>query len=361
MTTNLKIAAVLVILITTLACAFVQDLVFPPSPTATHIPPSPTEETLSPTEDPAPTAEPIDDPEPIDCQDDECLNACLDRLDEVLEISSPDPIGNSIYEAQGANFNLVIYQIDGNEIGKPAVLYVPSEYHKYQEDTAAHLRIWKFYAAIIPPELRRYVNEFVMYTDGMGSSYAWVRPSLRDNGYWQVGFDLLDSDYPLYLADSLVHETAHVLTLNRSQIPAEEDKYYYYDEKEGIFRGCEQFAVDGGCSLPDSYINLFYERFWEDSYAEWWAIEQEAQSAVTPDEYYEIMESFYDQHDAWFINTYAATDIVEDMAESFSFFVLNPKPAGEAIYDQKVAFYYEFPELVEYRRQIIAGLCAYVK
>jgi hypothetical protein len=353
MTTDMKIGAVLAILVTTLACAFVQDLIFPPTSTPQVLP--------SPRDVPASTPEPVDYPEPIDCRDDECLNACLDRLDEVLESSSPDPIGNSIYEAQGANFNLVIYPIEGEEIGKPTVLYVPSEYHKYQEDTASHMRIWKFYAAIIPPELRQYVNEFIIYTDGVGSSFAWVRPSLRDDGFWQVGFDLLDSDYPLYLADSLVHETAHVLTLNSSQVPAEEDKYYYYDEKEGIFRGCEQFAVAGGCSLPDSYINLFYQRFWENSYAEWWAVEQEAQNAVTSDEYYKVLAGFYDQHEDWFINTYAASDLAEDMAESFSFFILNPKPTGETIYDQKVAFYYEFPELVEYRRQIIAGLCSYVK
>lgn len=365
MTTNIKIGTVLLILITTLACAFVQDVVSPPSPTPDIPPsplPSPTAKPTLPTEVIVPSAEPIHNPAPIDCSDDDCLNACLDRLNEVLEASPLDPIGNSIYEEQDTNFNLVIYKVSGDEITDPAVLYVPSEYHKYQEDTASHLRIWKFYVAMIPPELREYVNEFVIYTDGAEKdSSAWVRPSLRDEAYWQVGIDLLDSNYPPFLADALVHETAHLLTLNTSQIPYEQDKYYYYDEKEGFFRGCEQYGVDGGCSLPDSYINLFYQRFWKESYAEWWEIAQEAQHAETDDEYFEIMEEFYDKHNDWFVSSYAATNLKEDMAESFAFFVLNPKPSGNSIYEQKVAFYYDFPELVEYRQQIIEGLCSYLR
>jgi hypothetical protein len=359
MSTNIKIRLALLTLAATIACTFVQNMIFPPSPTPEL--PAPTKSSAAPLETSLPEAKPILHPEPITCSDDDCLNACLDRLDEVLATSSFDPIGNSIYEEQDADFNLVIYKINGDEITKPAVLYVPSEYHKYQEDTDSHLRIWNFYVAIIPSELRAFVNEFVIYTDGYGNSYAWVAPSLRDEGYWRVGFDLLDSDYPPYLADSLVHETAHVLTLNTSQVPFEQDKYYYYDEKEGFFRGCEQYAVDGGCSLPDSYINLFYQRFWKDSYAEWWEIEQEAQAAETPDEYYEVMERFYDEHSDWFINSYAATDIVEDMAESFAFFALNPQPSGDAIYEQKIAFYYDFPELVEYRQQVIEGVCSYIR
>src|SRR6266540_2227811 len=129
MTTNKKIYVIPFILFITMACAFVQNMVFSPSPTA------------------APTSESINNPEPISCTSDDCLNACLDRLDKVLETRPFAPIGNSIYEEQGANFDLVIYKVDGDEIIEPTILYVPSEYRKYQDDTASHLRIWKFYVA----------------------------------------------------------------------------------------------------------------------------------------------------------------------------------------------------------------------
>src|ERR1044071_658478 len=135
MKTSLKLCSSLLILIVTLACAFVQNMVLPP----------------------AQTLEPIDTPQPIPCTNDDCLDTCLDRLDKVLETSPFAPIGNSIYEEQGANFNLVIYKVKGDEILEPTVLYVPDEYRKYQEDTASHLRIWDFYVAIIPAELRKSV------------------------------------------------------------------------------------------------------------------------------------------------------------------------------------------------------------
>ena len=350
MKTSIKISVSLFVLAATMACAFVQNMIFPPSPES-----QPSVQGTSP----APHA--IGTVEPILCTDDTCLQACLDRLDEVLQTRPFDAIGNSIYEEQGADFNLVIYKVEGNELVDPAVLYVPAEYHKYQEDKASHLRIWEFYVAMIPPELRTFVNEFVIYTDGFGGdSVAWVRPSSRDVEFWQVGIDLLDSDYPVYLADTLVHETAHVLTLNTDQLAFEELEYHYYDEKQDNFMQCDQLAVDGACSLPNSYINLFYQKFWKESYREWWELQQEALNAESDDEYYQVMEQFYERHEDWFITSYAATDIKEDMAESFAFFALSPKPLGRSVYEQKVAFFYEFSELVEYRQQIIQGLCSYI-
>jgi hypothetical protein len=147
------------------------------------------------------------------------------------------------------------------------------------------------------------------------------------------------------------------LTLNTSQIPAGED-YYPYDEKQAKFLYCDQYAGGGACSLPDSYVNLFYERFWKDSYQEWLATRQAALEAGTFDEF---AAAFYDKHNDWFVTSYAATDLEEDIAESFTYFALHPKPSGNSMYEQKVSFFYGFPELVEYRQQIIEGLCSYIR
>jgi hypothetical protein len=106
---------------------------------------------------------------------------------------------------------------------------------------------------------------------------------------------------------------------------------------------------------------LFYQKFWKDTYTEWWNIHEEAVRTDSDDEYWQIMDQFYEQHSELFLNDYAATNIKEDLAESFSYFVLNGRPTGDSIPEQKVAFYYEFRELVEYRRQIIEGLCSYLR
>lgn len=344
------------------ACAFVWNIAFPQPTVAPSLTPLPTTAipTAIPTPLATPTLEPIDVPEPITCTDDDCLNACLDRLEEVLETNPFDSVENSIYEEQNTDFNLVIYKVNGDQISDPSILYVPPDFHKYQEDTTAHMRIWNFYVAIIPPELRKMVHEFVIFTDGGGDGAgAWVTQSIRDPDKWQVGFDLLDSDAPLYLADALIHESGHLLTLNTRQMPFDDLHYYSYDEEKRAFLGCSQYADDSACSLPDSYINLFYEKFWKDIYPAWSEVELDAQNAESFEEYLSIMEQFYDDHEELFLNSYAATNIHEDMAESFSYFVLNLKPIGNSIPAQKVKFYYEFPELIEYRRQIIEGLCSY--
>lgn len=54
-----------------------------------------------------------------------------------------------------------------------------------------------------------------------------------------------------------------------------------------------------------------------------------------------------------------ATSPVEDMAESWTNFVLKPSPEGKRIADEKALFFYDFPELVTFQQQIIAGLCPY--
>lgn len=350
MKTSLKMAICLLMLLTSMACAFVQNMLWPPEPESSVSTPVPT--LLS---------DPSGDLEPITCTDDHCLQARLDRLEHVLQTRPFDLIGNSIYEEQGAELNLVIYRVNGDEITDPAILYVPPEYQKYQLDTASHLRVWEFYVAMVPSKLRTFVDEFVIFTDGPeGDTMAWVSPSSTADGFWQVGIDLLDSDYLPYLADTPVHETAHLLTLNSSHIPSDED-YYPYDKQAGKFMYCSQYAGGGGCALPGSYINLFYQEFWKDSYGEWWELEQEAQDTETFDNYLQVMERFYQKQSDWFINSYAATNVEEDMDESFSYFVLNPKPLGNSIHEQKITFYYEFPELFEYRQQMIEGLCSHIR
>ena len=331
--------ALVALLVFSLACRTVQRVFLPSTSTPLDISPQATP-TLA---------------------DDASPDACLDRLDRILQERSFTPIGNEIYESNSANFNLVVYQVEGDTITDPQILYAPAEYHKYQEDTASHQRIWDFYIAIIPAELRTMVQDFVIFTDGAGVARgAWVRQVNGHPDKWQVGFDLLDSSQPIYLADALVHETAHLLTLNVPQVPINDEEYYFFDGANNA-PDCSRVVVDGGCSLPDSYINLFHQRFWKYIYSAWWRINQDAIKEDTFDDFLDVMEQFYEMHSDQFLNSYAATNIKEDLAESFTAFVLEPKPTGDSIPEQKIAFFYEFPELVEYRWQIIEGVCSYVK
>ena len=53
---------------------------------------------------------------------------------------------------------------------------------------------------------------------------------------------------------------------------------------------------------------------------------------------------------------YAATNPDEDFAESYMLFVLKEKPTKSTVADQKILFFYDFPELVEMRDVIRSNL-----
>jgi hypothetical protein len=57
------------------------------------------------------------------------------------------------------------------------------------------------------------------------------------------------------------------------------------------------------------------------------------------------------------VDDYAVTDPSEDIAETWAFFVLSPKPQGGTVSDQKLLFFYQYPELVQVRGQILQNLC----
>jgi hypothetical protein len=289
------------------------------------------------------------------------VNACLERLGRILQGRSFDPLGNEIYESNEAEFNLVLYDVVGDEIKNPVKLYVPPDYRKYQDDTAGIQRIWDFYITIIPAEFRTPIDEMVIFTDNPNGPYgAWVAQQSGDPQHWRVGFDLLDSSNPLYLTDVVVHETAHLITLNVSQVPQDAENYYYFNGSRNV-PDCAQVVVSDGCSQPDSYINQFYQRFWREIYMEWWTTQEKAREKQSDTEYLDVMETFYRAHPDLFLEPYAATNIKEDMAVSFENFVLKPEPGGNTIVDQKIRFYYEFPELVALREHLIENLCTYVK
>jgi hypothetical protein len=58
------------------------------------------------------------------------------------------------------------------------------------------------------------------------------------------------------------------------------------------------------------------------------------------------------------VDDYATTHPTEDIAESFAYFVFSPEPTGDSIKDQKIAFFYEYPELVKLRQSILQGGCS---
>jgi len=331
------------LLTVSLACSTAQTLVDgtpTPAPTATAM------QTQPPTSTPTLTAIPTLDWTPIPCTGDDCIDACLSRVEELMQVSPFQNEESGFYDTS-AMFDLAAYPVDGEELGEMEDLWVPKDYRAFKEDQAAHLRIWNYFISVIPADVRKRVDRLIIFTDGPLNKLAYVKPTNDDSQNWTIAFDIADADYPPYLTETLVHEVGHLITLDAEQVA--------FGDNNPLT--CDNFLLYEGCSSEDSYINQFYQRYWPDITKEWSLID----NAKDGGEYYVMIQNFYRRHSYEFVSTYAVTNPAEDIAESWMTFVLNPQPDDNNIADEKVLFFYDYPELVKYRQQIIDGICSYVQ
>jgi hypothetical protein len=237
---------------------------------------------------------------------------------------------------------------------------VPDYLKPYQAETELHQRIWDYFTGIFPVNPDAPVSYMVVYMDGSSSRFA--ARMQESNGKWWLHINLLDIDSPQYLIEILTHEYAHMLTLNKDQVEDIDIQYGFGMEQTGfdaMRSTCRGRFFDGfSCSLEKSYLNAFGNRFWiDDIYESWMKAFLMADNDKAT--YRAALEELYATHRDQFISSYAATNPREDIAESWTAFVLRPRPTGTSIADQKVQFFYEFPELVQLRTEIMHRVCQY--
>ncbi|MCP4142149.1 MAG: hypothetical protein GY755_18045 [Chloroflexi bacterium] len=252
-----------------------------------------------------------------------------------------------------SEYVLVKYEIDGNEIFSPEYEDVDSDLLDEQDNTALHQQIWDFYAAMIPAEDRDFVSHYVIMTDGLGGTLAAVEQNPEAPTLWMLSVDISDTDNLAELTFTLIHEYGHLLTLNTSQVNIDEYIFNNPDDEDAYADAeynCETYFTGEGCAKSSSYFYLFFDEFWSGFYDEW----SEIQYIEDDDAYYDATDDFYYKYEDHFVTDYAATNPGEDIAESWAFFVTKAKPTGNTIADKKVLFFYEFPELVALRDEIIA-------
>lgn len=335
------------LLAVSLACATAQELLTgtpTPVPTPSQTPTQAPTATASFT--PTATVVPTRDWTPIPCDGDECIEACMKRVETIMQ-DSPFEGAETDFQDDATHYDLASYPVDGDQLGDMESLWVPQSYKPLQEDQQNHARIWEYFITVIPPEIRRQVDHLTVFTDGDRNKLAWVKRTEDEGELWTVGFDIADADYPPYLTETLVHEVGHLVTLEASQVALGDNNPLT----------CETYLLYDGCSYEDSYINLFYQKFWTDIYKEWSQVEQ----ATSEEEFRLMVSNFYRRHNWEFVSGYAATSPVEDIAESWTAFILEPKPEGRTLAEEKVLFFYDFPKLMAYRSQIISRLCSYVQ
>jgi hypothetical protein len=241
--------------------------------------------------------------------------------------------------------SLVLYQVSGNGISLPKYeTGVPAEFIPYQENLESQAKLWKFVTDVIPADQRKMVSEFIIFSDGSSNTTGAVGRAEIPNT-WTLELDIIDSQNLSTLSTTLVHELGHMVTLNDGQVG---------DTDASL---CENYMSADGCSKKDSYINVFFTAFWKNIYGEW------ASTVITKKGEIDGTHvlNYYNKYPEEFVTDYAASGPEEDIAESWMYFVLRPRPARDNIAERKILFFYNYPELVQLRQKVLNGLCQYVQ
>lgn len=279
--------------------------------------------------------------------------ACPSTLNDIM-IAATTPGG---YKVASPETYLVTYEVAGDKIRNPVFHTVSANHQSEQDDLATQKQVWEYFASLIPEQNRQMITNYSVLTDGKDNILAAVAQTRADPRHWVLEVDIADaSDYG-NLTFTMIHEFGHILSLNADQVPPDMNVFNNPGNKD-IYQQeasqCSGYFSGEGCSKPDSYMNQFFQRFWGDIYPEWSQIDQIDDMGV----YYQKLDEFYKNHEDRFVSEYASTNPGEDIAETWAHFVLAPKPTGNTVADKKVLFFYEQPELVQLRAEILTRLCA---
>jgi len=195
---------------------------------------------------------------------------------------------------------------------------------------------------LLPPASRAKIVSLGTETDGIDGTLAYVEPVAADGTTWRLVYDPTDTyqiDGSLRptadVVETLVHEYAHILMLNHTQVDHTDPSANY------IECDANELIVDEGCASADSYIAQFINEFWNER------DQAEALAAFEAGDEEEFAYELFTERPGTFVSEYAATDPIEDAAESFMYFVLQPTTVSGRIANNKIQFFAQFPELVE--------------
>lgn len=186
--------------------------------------------------------------------------------------------------------------------------------------------LWADVRALLPEGAFADFGRFEIFTDGPAETLAYVYTMDAAGERWVLAIDPEDAGDGQYFTETILHEYFHYLSLNDDQVT--------YTRNQTT----DTYNEPGMVSRPDSYLNDFYQRFWS-GYLD---------DCLAGDDTYNFFLRHYDD----FVSDYASTDPSEDICESFTYFVLYEKEEAWDVWEEKLNFFYDYPELVAFRDEV---------
>lgn len=204
------------------------------------------------------------------------------------------------------------------------------------ESEQVHIQIRQAFSVLFPQRYLALIGELHFFNDDSSDVWAYVERIQDNTTQWVIAFNVSwinpTDDQELY-----IHEMAHIITLEEKQLAfstpddANETIIQRHEQK------CTTYHIWEWCLLDWSYLDTFIDRFRDD----------EMRATAEED------ENWVEFYESDFVTDYASTNPWEDIAESFAFFVTQPKKhTFQQIAWEKINLFYEFKELVELRAYI---------
>ncbi|PKV48066.1 hypothetical protein ATE84_0052 [Aquimarina sp. MAR_2010_214] len=219
---------------------------------------------------------------------------------------------------EASNDKITLYNVSGKTITKKINYTVPDNLKAFQNDDQKHQELWQQVLKIVPESDLSKINQFMIFAGDSDSSadlygtLGYVVPTNNDLTTWQFGLAIDLSyqnsfdDHENGLKGTIVHEFGHIVTLNNYQV-------------DPSVTSCTTHSLQEGCAKSDSYIYKFYTNYWTSI--------PETNTA----------EQNYIANPNNFVSEYGATNLGEDIAETFRIYVLAVTPTDNTfIKDKKI-------------------------
>lgn len=192
------------------------------------------------------------------------------------------------------------------------------------KDNEKFRKIWNEIAELSPDSLSNtYIEKYQIFDNKSDDTLAFVDDE-DGNGKWRVAVNLAgyNTSTERENKSTFIHELAHIISLNTTQVNSNADE-----------NSCNTFYLDEGCTKNNSYLYNFQKTFWI-------GVSKNSEGGA-------------DFNEQDFVTEYASTNEVEDLAESFAFFVLGKEgEPNTPTKNAKMNFFYNYPDLVQIRKEM---------
>jgi len=210
----------------------------------------------------------------------------------------------------------------------------------YWTSDTSYIQAWKAFSSLFPQRYLSSVSQVDFYDDPESETAGFIERGSK-NAQQRVLTLNMDEVRNGDTTELYIHEMAHILTLESSQLTLETPDDASDRTREQHAQICQTHYTYEWCLQSNSYFYAFVSSFWSEEMLD--AIDNE--------------EDIYVWYEDNFVTEYAATNPWEDIAESFAFFVTKPREhgvSGEAW--EKIDFFYAYKELIELRAFIRSSL-----